>query len=124
MKRANLIAAACGLAALGLTTSANAGDIMAGMYGNTIVVSYPGGKVTKVYVKPGGAYTVIRDGMTINGTWADDGKQTCYTETDPAPSAGTKPVCVPTAAHKVGDTWTVKDAQGGTGNAVVVAGTQ
>jgi len=118
---AGVLAAAAGAA---LSSGARADDIMAGMYGNTVVAKYSDGRVTKVYIKPGGAYTVVRNGQTINGTWTDDTKQTCYTETDPAPPAGTKPICVPSMAHKVGDTWQVTDADGKTSTAVVVAGQQ
>ena len=125
-----LLAAA---AAFALATGAQANDaVMDGLIGNTIVVTFPSGHVTKVYVEAGHAYSVTHDGKAAKGTWSDDGKQTCYTETDPPPPPGTKPICLPSIAHKVGDSWVVPVAKdtveggksNGDGHAVVVAGHQ
>jgi len=119
--------------AFALATGAQANDaVMDGLIGNTIVVTFPSGHVTKVYVEAGHAYTVTHDGKPATGTWSDDGKETCYTETDPAPPPGTKPICLPSIAHKVGDTWVVPVAKdtvesgnaNGDGQAVVAAGHQ
>jgi hypothetical protein len=124
--------AAAGSMALSAGALAN-DNVMKGLYGNTIIVTFPGNHVTKVYVEPDHAYTVTHDGKPAKGTWSDDGKQTCYTETDPAPPPGTKPICLPSIAHKVGDSWVVpvakKSVEGANGNAgdgkaVVVAGHQ
>jgi opacity protein-like surface antigen len=120
-------------ASFALASGAAANDaVMDGLIGNTIVVTFPGGHVTKVYVEAAHAYSVSHDGTPAKGTWSDDGKETCYTETDPAPPAGTKPICLPSIAHKVGDSWvvpgdksTVEGAKGNAdGKAVVVAGHQ
>ena len=120
--RLQFFASACAVAVF-IASGARA-DNMSGMYGNTVVCSYPDGNVTKVYVEQGGAYTVIRGGQTIAGNWADDGTNVCYTETNPAPPAGTKPVCVASKAWKVGDGWQVTDPKGATCNAVLTAGHQ
>jgi len=104
--------------------NAAAADSMAGMYGNTVVCTYPSGKITKVYPRAGGAFTVIRDGKTINGTWVDDGTNVCYTETDPAPPPGTKNVCVASKPWKVGDTWQATDPTGAVAACVLAAGQQ
>ncbi len=37
------------------------------MVGNTVVCTYPDGAVTKVYLEAGGAYSVTRNGQTIQG---------------------------------------------------------
>ena len=101
-----------------------AADNMAGLYGNTVVCTYPSGKVTKVYAEQGGAFTVVRDGKTITGTWIDDGTNVCYTETNPAPPPGTKNVCVVSKPWKTGDGWQATDPTGATCNAVLMAGHQ
>lgn len=105
-------------------TSAVANDNMANFYGNTVVCTYPTGKITKVYTQPAGAFTVVRDGMTINGKWVDDGTNVCYSETDPAPPAGTRPVCVPSKPFRVGDGWQATDPTGATCSAILTAGHQ
>lgn len=104
--------------------STAAADSMAGMYGNTVVCTYPSGKVTKVYAESGGAFTVVRDGMTITGTWVDDGTNVCYAEKNPAPPAGTKDVCVQSKAWKVGDGWQATDPTGAVASCVLAAGHQ
>jgi len=114
---------AVSIASLVLAGTAHA-DNMAGFYGNTVVCTYPNGNVTKVYTESGGQFTVVRGGQTIAGTWSDDGTNVCYTETNPAPAAGTKPVCVASKAWKVGDGWQVTDPTGAMCNAVLTAGHQ
>jgi hypothetical protein len=99
-------------------------DNMSGFYGNTIVCTYPNGNVTKVYVEQGGQFTVVRGGQTVVGNWADDNTNVCYTETNPAPAAGSKPICLVSKAWKVGDGWQVTDPSGATCNAVLTAGHQ
>ena len=121
MRRAFIAAAAA--AGSVLFASAALADNEAGMYGNTVVCTYPDGGTTKVYLQQGGAYTVIRGGQTIQGKWADDGTNVCYTETDPA-TPGAKPVCVANKAWKVGDSWQVVDPVGKTCTSVLMAGHQ
>lgn len=99
-------------------------DNMAGFYGNTVVCTYPNGNVTKVYAEPGGVYSVVRGGQTIAGQWSDDGTNVCYTETNPAPPAGTKNICVASKPWKIGDGWQVTDPTGATCSAVLTAGHQ
>lgn len=112
-----------GIAAAALAAgTASAGD-MTGLYGNTIECRYTDGKVTKVQVEAGGHYSIVRpDGSTAKGSWTDDGSNVCYTDTDPAPPANMKPVCSPSTARKVGDTWEVTDPMGGHCTAVLTAG--
>lgn len=111
------------LAAVLCTAPAMAGD-MTGLYGNTIMCTYPNGAVTKVHVQEGGKYNLEREGKTVQGTWVDSGEQVCYTEVDPAPPAGTKPICTPSAAMKVGATWSVTDSAGNASHCELKAGVQ
>lgn len=120
MKRVSVI----GLAAAATMFAGTAlADNEAGMYGNTVVCTYPDGAVTKVYLQQGGTYTVVRGGQTIQGTWKDDGTNVCYVEANSG-TTGAKPVCVPNTAWKVGDTWQVTDPVGKTCTAVLTAGQQ
>jgi len=123
MRRSHRIGFAAVTAALAFSGAAFA-DNEEGMYGNTVVCSYPDGRTTKVYLQPGGDFTVVRNGQTIKGKWVDDGANVCYTETDPAPPAGTKNVCVAAKPWKVGDGWTVNDPTGHSCSAVIAAGQQ
>ncbi|HUO91721.1 MAG TPA: hypothetical protein VMU22_02315 [Rhizomicrobium sp.] len=116
---------AVSIAALVLVLAETArADNMSDFYGNTVVCTYPNGEVTKVYVESGGRFTVVRGGQTIAGTWSDDGANVCYTETNPAPPAGSKPICLASKAWKVGDGWQVTNPKGDTCNAVLTAGHQ
>ncbi len=96
---------------------------MSGMTGNTVVCTYPDGKATHVYPEAGGGYSVVTpDGKSVKGTWADDGTNVCYTQTDPPFGPGEKPVCNSSAPKKVGDSWSVTDPRGGVCTAVLTAG--
>ncbi len=109
MKRILLAAAA-----LALTAGVALADNLAGYYGNTVVITAPDGKVTKSKVSKDGTYSsVLPDGSTTKGTWAwKDDKTACFTQTEPAPAAGTAPACFNIDAHKVGDTWSTKTPDG------------
>ena len=109
MKR---ILAAAAIAAL--SAGVAFADNLAGYYGNTVVITSPDGKVTKSKVAADKTYTTTTpDGKTTKGTWAwQDDKVACFTQTDPAPAAGMKPLCLPIDAHKVGDKWDVKGKDG------------
>ena len=87
-----------------------ADDIMAGYYGNT-VVSTGGAIESHTHYKADHTFDAMFSGMgqtfASKGTWAIDGTgQLCRTY-DPPPPGMTNPVCIPAAAHKVGDNWTV-----------------
>ena len=101
----NILAkAAVAALALAATASPALADPMAGTYGNTVVVTYPGDAKVKVYVNADGTYTGTGpDGSASGGTWKVDGAQTCFTQTTPAAMPAS---CAPTVDKKVGDTWT------------------
>lgn len=94
-------------------TPALAGDeIMASTYGNT-VVSTGGGSEARTHYRANHSFdmTGSRMGMsqTFKGTWALDGKgNLCRTFVGDAPQGTRNPLCLPFAAHKLGDTWTME----------------
>jgi hypothetical protein len=111
-------AAAAALAFAG----AAAADNVSGMVGNTAVCTQPGGGVTKVYTETASTYSlVLPNGAAMKGTIKDDGSKICYTQTDPATTDA--PVCTPSVARKVGDTWEVQ-AQGASQKCSLQAGKQ
>ena len=121
MKSLFRIGVAAGVASFGLVLSASAAD-MSGVFGNTVNVSGPQGEI-KMYIDSDGTFSQhFANGVVAKGTWADSDGQLCFTATDPTPPAGTKPNCVPSAAHKAGDTWSVTDTAGNTSTVSIVAG--
>ncbi len=117
--RAFLIGAA-GAMALGGAALAD----MSGLVGNTIEITTPNG-VIKVQLHADMTYqTTLPNGSTIKGTWADQGGQLCYTQTDPPPQAGApSPFCAPGMdGKKVGDSWTMSGPNGASMTQQVVAG--
>ena len=121
MKRSLKLGLTAGVAAFALSGAAFA-DNEAGMYGNTVVCSYPDSSTTKVYMEKDGSYSLIHGTFKEKGTWKDDGTNVCYHATDPAPAPGAKAVCIPTRSFKIGDTWTVTDPKGKTCKAELKAG--
>ena len=101
---------ALGLAAVLLSTAAaQAGDLFAVAYGNTVTQTAPDGSKTVIYVNPDKTWEQHRGGKVFKGTyaWKDD-THACFTMTDPAPSdAAHATNCDEIKGdHKVGDTWT------------------
>jgi hypothetical protein len=109
-------------------TPAFAGDeVMANTYGNT-VVSTSGAAEVRTHYRSDHSFdmTGSRMGMseTFKGTWALDGKgNLCRTFVGDAPRNTPNPLCLPIAAHKVGDTWTM-DANGQTRTVTLKPGIQ
>ena len=106
MKRILGVAA---LALFGASMAMAAEDPMASRYGNTIVTTTADGKEAgRTYYDADGKMTrKTADGKETKGTWKAEGDKVCITQTDPAPAAGAAPVCLPLAAHKIGDSWDV-----------------
>jgi hypothetical protein len=111
MKRILLAAAA-----LAMSATVALADNLAGYYGNTVVTTTADGSAIKTKINKDGTYTsTLPNGTTTKGTWAwKDATTACFTQTEPAPAAGTGPACFPIDPHKVGDTWTGKAADGKT----------
>ena len=87
-----------------------ADDIMAGYYGNT-VVSVGGILESHTHYRADHTFdmtaTAMGQSFDGKGTWAiDDKGQLCRTYESPPPGMP-NPLCIPAAAHKVGDSWTV-----------------
>ncbi|HEX7776502.1 MAG TPA: hypothetical protein VF449_08235 [Parvibaculum sp.] len=103
-------------------TGAALADPDANLFGNTVVITSAAG-VTKAMVNKDNTYsTVLPDGKAVKGTWAAQGDETCYMQTDPAPAAGTKPYCLKNEPHKVGDTWEAPGVDGKPEKFQLVAG--
>ncbi|HMM13820.1 MAG: hypothetical protein WBG82_10705 [Parvibaculum sp.] len=93
--------------------AAYAADPLESYYGNTVVLSNPNSGEMHAFVNQDGTYqTKLADGSTVSGTWAINGDQACYTQTNPAPAADAKPFCAKAEAHNVGDSWQVAGADG------------
>jgi hypothetical protein len=102
-----------GAAALLASTSlAFADDIMAGLYGNTIIAKSAMSEIRMHYKADhtfDGTGSSMMGSMALKGTWAlDDKGQLCRTYETPPPGV-TNPLCTPWSAHKVGETWTMND---------------
>jgi hypothetical protein len=101
---------ALGLAAVLLSTAAaQAGDLFAVAYGNTVTQTGPDGSKTIIYVNADKTWEQHRGDKVMKGTysWKDD-THACFTVTDPAPADPSKATnCNEIKGdHKVGDTWT------------------
>jgi hypothetical protein len=83
-----------------------ADDIMATRYGNTTISTDASGVQSKLYYSADGTFTGKQAGMNFKGTWKLDGSGNICLTTDPALPGQPNPLCVPVAAHKVGDSWT------------------
>lgn len=95
-------------AALLLSTGfAFADDVMANRFGNTVVATNAKGEVTKIHYDADGSFKATGPAGEAKGTWAVADGQLCLTQTEPAPAAGTAPLCNPVAAHAVGDKWSM-----------------
>ena len=116
------IAMIAALAVMGAAGAASA-DPMAGAYNNTITITYPNGATTKMFIDADGTYSAkTPDGATAKGTWKVADGSTCFTQTDPAPPAGTPANCSPTVERKVGDSWTAAGPNGMTMTISIAAG--
>ena len=121
MKR---ILIAASLVALCAAPAMAANDIMAGYYGNTVISA--GGMVeSHTHYKADHTFdmTASAMGQTFagKGTWQiDDKGELCRTFESPPPGTP-NPLCIPAAAHKAGDSWTIT-LNGQTRNITMKAG--
>ena len=119
------ILGAAAVVVLGSVPALAAADVMAGFYGNTVVVT---GDAFQAHVHYKANHTLDVSGtasgkaFSTKGSWKIDGKgQLCRTY-DKTPPTMTNPFCTPATAHKVGDTWTATMPAGGSRNIALVAG--
>lgn len=102
-------------AALSATLAMAADDPMASRYGNTVVVKTPDGKEfgRLYYDADHKATRKMANGQEIKGTWALEGNNLCFMQTEPAPKPEEVKQCAPFSGPKnVGDSWEVTTPQG------------
>jgi len=121
------ILAVAAIFVLGGAPALAADDVMAGFYGNTVVVT---GDAFQAHVHYSANHTLDISGtasgqaFSTKGSWKiDDKGQVCRTYKKTPPTM-TNPFCSAGAAHKVGDTWTVTTPTGSSRNVSLVAGIQ
>ena len=96
-----------------MTGAAQAEDLFAAAYGNTVTQTMPNGSKSIIYVNKDHTWEQHNaDGNVMKGTfaWKDD-HTACFTMVDPAPKDPAKATNCNTIkgpAHKVGDTWSEK----------------
>ena len=109
------------------TTPAVAADVMAGSYGNTVVVT---GASLAVHVHYRADHTFdlagTRSGKAFStkGAWKINEKRQICRRYETPPPGMPNPFCSPAVSHKVGDTWSVKSPGGGMNKVTLVAGVQ
>lgn len=74
-------------------------DIMAGMYGNTLLVIDNTGTSKYRYAPDHTVTGALANGKALKGTWLIDAGKLCET------FEGEKQICYPFTAHKPGDAW-------------------
>ena len=91
------------------TGTAFADDVMEGYYGNTAIVT---GGMAETHTVYSADHTFVTKapafGLQFKGTWQVNEGTLCRTFETPPPGTS-NPLCTPIEAHKVGDTWTVKN---------------
>lgn len=109
------------LLAISLSGAAiSADDPMAGVYGNTVVVTNAKGEVSKIWINKDGTYkAAAANGQSGTGKWAVKDNNTKYCSTPDLPA--TAPAGTPApkescsefhGGKKPGDKWQQKDAEG------------
>ena len=119
-----------GVAAVVVLSSAPAlaaDDVLAGFYGNTVVVTGDG---FQAHVHYRADHTLDISGtasgqaFSTKGSWKiDDKGQICRSFKKTVPTMA-NPFCTEATAHKVGDTWTATTPTGSARNIKLVAGIQ
>jgi hypothetical protein len=121
-----LIAAAVAAAFVLTTPAFAADDIMANIYGNTVVSksgSIEGHWHYRADHSFDSSFSTPMGSLQSKGTWTiDDKGQICRTFDAPPPGI-TNPLCTQWTAHKVGDAWQ-STSNGRTSNVTLVAGVQ
>jgi hypothetical protein len=91
-----------------------AGDPMAPLFGNTLIVVDSGGLESHTHFSPDHTFEGVAPAYNypFKGTWNIDASGNLCRVFDPVPPTVTNPVCGPIAVHAVGDKW--DDPKGGT----------
>ncbi|HEY5070615.1 MAG TPA: hypothetical protein VII63_01145 [Caulobacteraceae bacterium] len=112
---------------LGGVPALAATDVMAGFYGNTVVVT---GDAFQAHVHYRANHTLDVSGtasgqaFSTTGSWKIDDKGQICRSFKKTPPATPNPLCSEATAHKVGDTWTATAPTGSSRNLALVAGIQ
>ena len=121
------ILGAAAVVLLGSVPALAAADVMAGFYGNTVVVT---GDAFQAHAHYRANHTFDISGtasgqaFSTKGSWKiDDKGQLCRSYKKTVPTMA-NPLCTAATAHKVGDTWTATTPTGGSRNIALVAGVQ
>ncbi len=107
--------------------AAQAEDLLAPAYGNTVIHTMSDGSKIMIYVNPDHTWEQrMPDGRVMTGTYVwKDAHTACFTVTKPAPKDLSKATNCNTieGGHKVGDTWTEQlPGNGGTVTMAIKAG--
>jgi major membrane immunogen (membrane-anchored lipoprotein) len=98
------------MAAVMTVSAAQAKDLFAVAYGNTVTQTMPNGTKLEIYVNKDHSWEQkMPDGKMIKGTYMwKDAHTACFTVTDPAPKDASKATNCNTikGEHKVGESWT------------------
>lgn len=90
-------------------------------FGNTIVTTYPNGKVTRTWLHRDGTYEALRaNGDHTAGVWKARGSQVCLTQKKPVyvPMA----FCTPIVPGAIGASWSAKGLLGEPVRNTLIAG--
>ena len=90
-------------------------------FGNTIVTTYPTGKVTRLWMDPDGTFVLLRStGKRHSGRWQVKGERICFKQTKPIPLPVSH--CQARIAGGVGSRWPGKSLAGENVTNQLVAG--
>ena len=109
------ILGAAAVVVLGSVPALAADDVMAGFYGNTVVVT---GDAFQAHVHYRANHTLDISGtasgqaFSTKGSWKIDDKGQICRSYEKTPPTMPNPFCTPPTPHKVGDTWTVTTPAG------------
>jgi hypothetical protein len=96
-------------------------DVAQSLYGNTLVVTAPDGKVSYTQVRADRTFVgrIPSQNYLFKGSWQIDANNNlCLSYTPPLPRR-TNPVCFSYVAHNAGDAWTIS----GVGTVSIALGT-
>jgi len=98
-------------ASLGATSAIAAPASVQDAFGNTIVSTYPDGRVGKLWLHEGGTYTAQgRRGDPSSGSWKVSGKKLCLRQSRPLPMLFR--YCTPIPPDGMDHAWAAKAATG------------
>ncbi len=97
---------------IALPAASHAAPLVEAAFGNTLVSTYPDGRVGRLWLKPGGAYDYLgRNQKPSSGRWVIKGDEICLHQNRPIPM----PITFCTEAPSnggIGATWPSKAVSG------------